>query len=172
MPGIGVTKAKFWELKTFEFRIKSTIVKHWAPHTNSVCVLSANLSYILSKPGLSLMWFYLFSQVLFKISHPYVIHLQSSNFNQPFLNFECLLGAIKLESFRYAHYCSKVWGQYDFMCFFLFYLMSSGVSSGQCLSGQSSRHHLLGIPGQGEDLPPNGSFNSSGVLHKARQAPL
>lgn len=49
----------------------------------------------------------------------------------------------------------------------IFYL---GVPGGQCLSRQPSRDLLLGVPGQGKELPSAGSPHPSGVLQGTRQA--
>lgn len=54
----------------------------------------------------------------------------------------------------------------------VFLCVSIGVPGGQCVFGQSSGDHQLGVQGQGQELPPHGTALSAGVLQGACQTPL
>lgn len=51
-------------------------------------------------------------------------------------------------------------------------LFCSGVPRGQRLPRQPSRYHLLGVQGQGQELPSYGTSHSPRVLQGARQTPI
>lgn len=48
----------------------------------------------------------------------------------------------------------------------------AGVPSGQRVSRQPSWDHLLGVQGQGQELPSHGTSHPPGVLQGARQTPM
>lgn len=51
-------------------------------------------------------------------------------------------------------------------------LLCPGVQNSEYLPGQPSGDLLLGVPGQGEELPQVRSCDTSGILQRAREAVL